>query len=607
MAKTVIPGAYGAPSDGGGHAAWQTQADLLADGREMLERWCRSTRFAHLYPDGPNFSILFESYQEFDRLRAIGRVPKGRWRQRRKLKQLLRRAARRDVVTRTSRIRWAYPNVEITAIAPSSIIQTALDAVDPDVRPLLAARLAGQPGADFDPATSMVTDTARQRRAEQQFRVALTNEALRQPDELLRLPAAVWPLLASRAPTKRRHPVATLIFIKFPLRLAVAVSTLLLVSYIGAWVFFNDAVLGRFISTRVSSSLEGELELGSIHWDLPLIADLITGRPTHVVVQDISVWEPYRSYGGTRKRRTAHAKELEVSLVLHEIIPWNRIGIPRFVDIPWVLHFPSVTSDEPMWITVREYEDDDDLGTRTTLLSLLDAFTPLDPNPDNKGLSFAIDAATLGTTIVEIDMGGDGGWGTTAQLSWVNFALHFEAPEPHAVVSVLPFSFEVEAMASRGGLHIGAIAVPYENLAIANLATGKGDVPLGDLGFVATVDAAGSTLALNGGLTNVFPGPSQATDPERGAPDAASGMAVTLLATTDDGEGLIEHVVAELQLPHGTVVAQGTSVQANVWGPVDSPQYRLRADSLAVDALGESGWAFDDLLVDLTLAEQPLP
>ena len=60
---------------GADHAKWQREADLLADGREFLERFCRSTRFGHLYPEGPSFALLFEAYQELDRLRAIGPGP----------------------------------------------------------------------------------------------------------------------------------------------------------------------------------------------------------------------------------------------------------------------------------------------------------------------------------------------------------------------------------------------------------------------------------------------------------------------------------------------------------------------------------------------------
>lgn len=574
----------------------QRAADLLADGREFLERWCRSTRFAHLYPEGPNLSILFEAYQEFDRRRTIGRAPRSRWRQRRALVREIRKAAKRDALIRNQRIQWQVPTPRLTAIAPMPAFDRALLQVDADVRSLLRARLSGLPEPGLDPSISQVTDVARQHRAYDQFREALANEVLAHPEALLRLPAAIWPLLATAPPTRRRYPIATLIFIKFPLRLAAAVLALLIVSYVGAWMVFNDAVLGRFVSTQVSGLVEGDLELGSIHWDLPLIVDLATGRPTRVVVRDVSVWEPYKSYGGQRRRRTAHAERLDATLVLHEIIPWNRMGIPRLFDIPWVLHFPTVRTDEATWITVREYEDVDDEGNPATLLSLIDAFSPLDPNPDNKGLSFAVDDATLATTTVEVDIGGDEGWGNASQFSWVNFELSFDAPPPHTEVDVLPFAYSIEAFATQGRLRIGELSVPYEDLAVDNLSTGRGDVALGDLGFVATTRAAGTTLALSGGLGNAFAG------------DVAPVPALTteLRAETDDADGLVEHLLDELALPRETLGADGASLFARVWGPVDAPQYQLRGEGLTLDVLGESAWAVDDLVVDLTLRQDTL-
>ena len=472
-----------------------------------------------------------------------------------------------------------------------------LSQVDADVRPWVAGRLSGQPIPRLGPEVSQVTDAARHRRAEDQFREAIVNEALAHPAELRRLPAALWPWLATAIPHRRRHPIATLVLIKFPLRLAVAIVTLLVVSYVGAWMAFNDAVLGRFVSTRVSGLIEGELELGSIHWDLPLIVDLVTGQPTECVVEDVSVWEAYDSYGGQRTRRTAYAERLEVTLVLHEIIPWNRLGIPRFLDIPWVLHFPTVTTEDPAWFTVREYEDEHDERGEVRLLSLIDAFRPLDPDPDAKGLSFAVDAATLSTTTLEIDIGGEEGWANATQLSWANFELYFEAPEPHEPMEVLPFSFSVEGRGTRGALHIAGITLPYEALRIGRLETGLGDTPLGDVGFAGSADAAGSPTSFEGVLRHAFPGDR----------DPAPPMSVDLWAKTDDGGGLMEELVAELDLEPGSVSAEGVPIAARVWGLLDSPMYRLRADGLTLDAFGDPAWAVDDLVAEVTITEEPVP
>ena len=56
---------------------WQREADLLAEGREVVERLCRSTRWRYLYPEGPSLAVLLAAYQEFDRRRTVGRVRGG--------------------------------------------------------------------------------------------------------------------------------------------------------------------------------------------------------------------------------------------------------------------------------------------------------------------------------------------------------------------------------------------------------------------------------------------------------------------------------------------------------------------------------------------------
>jgi len=587
------PGSAGAATD---QLAWQRQADLLADGREFLERWCRSTRFGHLYPEGPNFSILFESFQAFDRQRTVGRAPRSRWRQRRLLIRILHRAAKRDAFNRDQRIKWGYPLPAVSAIERTAMIDRALAQVDSDVQGVVAARLAGREPPTAQPDETIITGGARADRAINQFRAALTNEALANPGELVRLPAALWPLLASGAPHRRRHPVAMLVLIKFPLRLAVGLMTLLLVSYVGAWMVFNDAVLGRFVSTQVSGLVEGELEMSSIHWDLPLVVDLISGQPTEVVVEEVSVWEPYKSYGGVRKRRTAYAERLHATIVLHEIIPWNRLGIPRFLDIPWVLHFPTVTTTNPTWITVREYEDIDARGDPATLLSLIDAFTPLKSDPDSKGLSFAIDTATLSTTSVDIDIGGDEGWANATEFSWVNFSLGFDAPEPNSPPAVLPFAFNVEGFARVGALHVGAITVPYEDFTLEQLASGRHGVAAGDVGFSSTTNAAGSLLALRGGLSSVFAGTA-----------VLPPMGVELSGETEDAGGIVAHMLSQLDLSPDLIDADAASLWVHLQGPISDPEIRMQADGLTIDALGESAWATDDVVVDLTLAPRPVP
>ncbi len=54
--------------------SWQREADLLADGRVYLERLCNRMRYRHLFPGGPDLSLLLAAYQDLDRQRIVGRI-----------------------------------------------------------------------------------------------------------------------------------------------------------------------------------------------------------------------------------------------------------------------------------------------------------------------------------------------------------------------------------------------------------------------------------------------------------------------------------------------------------------------------------------------------
>src|SRR5690606_15458989 len=133
------------------------------------------------------------------------------------------------------------------------------------------------------------------------FRAALYHAALREPTRALSVhPQVLW-VIASALPSRRRHPLAVLFLVRLPLQALLVLVTLFNVAYVGAYFFFNDEVLGGFVSQRVSRLFEGDLELGSIHWNGRLIFDLITGTPHDVVVEDVEVWSPYKSFGHGRE------------------------------------------------------------------------------------------------------------------------------------------------------------------------------------------------------------------------------------------------------------------------------------------------------------------
>ncbi|MCX4244399.1 translocation/assembly module TamB domain-containing protein [Paraliomyxa miuraensis] len=590
----------------------QLELDLLADGRDVVERWCASPRHRFLYPEGPNLAIVFEAYQELDRKRVLGRVRERPRVLRRALRRLVRTLAQRDALARDRRLRWRYPppRVRPPHVRPV-LVQRALSRVDPDARRLVQARLDGD-WALPDPGSSLVGEAIKEQRGLDQFREALVNEALAHPRLLTALHPQFLLFAASALPQVRRYPLATFFLVKLPLRLLSMVVTLLCATYLGAYLFFNDERLGEFVSDNVSGLVEGDLRMAKIHWELPLILDLVTGQPTHVVVEDVSVWEAYKSYGGEPKRRTAWARHLEAELVLHEVIPWNRLGVPEPIEIPWVLHFTDVRSDDDSWFVVREYDDTNDDGTTKTLMSLLDAFVPVEPSdPDQRGISFRIDQAHLARSTLDVDfLHGIEGWRVATELRDLTFTLRFDAPTPAQGQGLkLPLRFDMDALASHGSFTLDDIEVPFTDMQLTQLACGTDDAPLGDVRFAGEGIAAGSPLQLQGVLADAFTRLPGAIEPLPLDASVTWGEAATvqLQAGSTEPHELAGHLELQLGLASGTIAAEDGVVWARVEGPMSEPRYHLAAEGLSLDLLGEPAWTFDDVQLSVTIENGPVP
>jgi hypothetical protein len=261
---------------------WQVEAELLAVGREKLEDLCGSWRVHHLYPHGADASLLLLAYQELDRQRAIGRVGTSRRALARAMRRIVDALVRRDSVARNRRLvyRLPAPRPDPALVTPE-VVRTAIAGLDDDARVVARHML--------DHASGRPSDTSSERLM-QQVRDAVLGAVLARPDSIASLHPRVIAWLASAQPQVRRHPLATYLFLKLPLQLVVLLLTVLNVAYIGAYYFFNDEVLGRFVSARVSGLIEGELHLGKIHWSGRLILDLLTGEPSPVIVEDVTVY-----------------------------------------------------------------------------------------------------------------------------------------------------------------------------------------------------------------------------------------------------------------------------------------------------------------------------
>lgn len=583
----------------------------MADGRELLERLCGSTRYRHLYPHGPNVALLLEAYQELDRKRLVGRAGSTPRRQLRTFRGILRQLVRRDVLDRNQRLSYGYPEPRRHRLPPPPpVVLRALSRVDADARALMAAHL-GVSDMMID-AGADTTIEGPAHRGLRQLREALLNEALADPNAIATLHPQYLQLLVSAQPRRKAHPIASLLLVKLPLQFLLLLLTLFNLAYIGAYYFFNDEVLGRFVSTRVSGLLDGDLEMKSIHWEGRLIFDLLTGTPTRTVVTDVTVWEPYKSTGGRRRGKAAHAERVEASLVLHEIIPWNRIGIPPVFEIPWVLHFTDVRVQSPMWLGVREYEVDDGHGDVERVIGLRDAFRLYDfDSGDHKGLSFAVDDAVLDDLVLDIDFTEIAQWRTALALRDTAFRLRFDAPDPGTAKPIkLPLHFTVEGRAPRGVLQIDDVEIPLAQVEIERFSSGYDDTPVSEIAFVGRAEAAGSTVHVHGVLHDALTRTvDPALEPLRFDAEASYGELTTvdLEAASPDIGALARHVVAELELPEGTVVARRAPATARIRGPLSDPTYTLAAQGLTLDMLGEPAWGADDVAVSVTIAHESVP
>ncbi|MBC8073142.1 MAG: hypothetical protein IAG13_32770, partial [Deltaproteobacteria bacterium] len=595
---------------------WQIEADLLAEGRERLERLCRGWRLRHLYPEGSDDSLLLLAYQELDRRRAVGRAGDSPRADARLLRKILKSLVTRDALARNRRLAWALPIARMQPIASAPpVLDAAIASLPAEMRERVRGYVA--PHAHPSPSSSTsnsgaATTVVADQRALEQFRNTLMHALLARPDAIAALHPQIVALLASAQPEVQRHPVASFLLLKLPLQLVMVVLTLINVAYVGAYYFFNDEVLGRFLGSKISGLLEGELEIGRVHWNGRLIIDLITGTPHRVVAEDVTVYEPYKSYGGER-RPTAHVERIDATLVLHEIIPWNRLAIPAMFEIPWALHFGEVAISGESWFKVRGYRDVRDDGNEVALIGLRDAFVLYQPKPNTRrGLSFAVDHADLAETAIDVDFTGTAGWRFQTSLERARFALRFVAFDPNrGIPGELPLQFSLHGERGSGGrLAIDEIAVPIDEVETLSLRGGTGDAAYGDVRFDAVVVAAGSEMTVSGRLRDALARTiDPALEPLQYGTFVQWGRTPTveLEASTGDIGSLLAHVLVELELPEHVVEGAGARALARVEGPLADPIYHLAAEGLLIDPLDEPAWTIDDASVAVELARIPVP
>ncbi|HVH99819.1 MAG TPA: hypothetical protein VM869_13950, partial [Enhygromyxa sp.] len=594
--------------------SWQAEKDLLAEGRKYLERLCSTTRYRHLFSTGPNVALLLRAYQELDRWRTVRRrnveeQSRGdRRRDRRRFHRILRRLVRADAIARDRRLRWHYPEPRPRPLraTPPPIVLEALHEVDVDARAEVEAEIRGRPLPLTATSSSSSTSTSaasmvagRKSRGLAQFRDALINAAIAHPRQIPQLHAQYLWYATSPQPTKEAHPIATLLFVKLPLQLVMTLILLFNVVYLAAYHFFNDERLGEFVGARISRLLDGDLAFGKLHWSPLLIVDLLTGQPTTIHGYDVEVWEPYKIDGVDRSRRTAYAEHVEVELVVHEIIPWNRLGIPGMVEIPWSLHFEDIQNHGRLEVDVRSYRNlERDGEWMVSLVDAFDTFIDLSGPPELKKLSFNIDHADLDGMVLTLDMEERSGWATTIEFDQLEAGLEFEGWAPiDGRPDTVPLRYRAEATGGTGSFVLAGIVegpIPIAEMRSLELVSGMNYRPIGDMWVRGDADLGGSPSVFEGQLLDVFG--ELAFDFRLGTTDYGP-MAARMFPPSTDEQGRARSMIA----------ANGSPASLKVTGPVDDVVLTAVGQGLTIDLFPEPSWALGDVDVSLTLARDPRP
>jgi hypothetical protein len=594
---------------------WQVEADLLAEGREYLERQCSTTRYHHLFPMGANLALLFRAYQELDRWRTVRhRAQPSRRRDRRRLFRVIRRLVREDALARDRRLLWRYPTPRPRRIeaAPPELIRRALAEVDSDARADVDAVIHGRTRPEPSMQSASASGSSggdradvRLQRGLAQFSEELINAALADPREILRMHPQYLQFTTAPQPLRRKHPIATLLFVKLPLQLLMFVVLLFNLAYLGAYHFFNDERLAGFLTDKVGGMFDGEIAFGKLHWSPMLIIDLLTGQSHTVHAYDLEIWEPFRIDGVEKSRRTAYAEHVEVELVIHELIPWNRLGVPGLLEIPWVLHFEDIQNHGELWINVRSYKNPH--RNNEWMLSLVDAFDTykdMAAPPELKKLSYRVDHGQLDGMRLTLDLEERSGWATTLDFEQIEIGVDFEgwAPAqyshlPNSRPETLPLRYDLAAQGGSGSFVIANIhegPIEIGELRELEMASGLNYRPIGDLWLRGDADLGGSPSVFEGRLIDVFG-------------DLRFDFG---LGTTDVGpiaEVLMPPKIDEQGRMRTMIEGRGSPASLKAIGPVDDVVLQAVGQGLTLDFFPEPAWAIDDVEVSLSLANDPPP
>ncbi len=481
--------------------------------------------------------------------------------------------------------------------ALADVAAEAPDAAD-EVRAYISGRQVRELTADVSLA-SRSRVVPRLQRGLDIFRQKLINHALADPEDIPRLHPQFIHFATSPLPLRRQRPLLRLFFIKVPLYFWMFVIISFNLAYLGAWMFFNDETLGRFMTEKISGLFDGELEFESVHWKPSLILDLVTAQPAELHVKGFKIYEGYKRRGVEYRRTAVEAEDVTLHLMLHEIIPWNRIGIPSLIEIPWVLHFTEGHSDKPVRFDVRQYKAIYPDGTESWDVGLVTAFAMLENPPANqRGLSIQVDEAKFSDVELNLDFREKSEWQVELAFDETDLNLDFQAPDPDNPPLEKPLVFTTRGHVPNGYVTIGSLGVNGYNLDIHDLAlehfSAGGDVgPLGDIRILANGWISNSPAHLDGWLIDVF----------------EDTFAVDLDIDVSDAGPLAQTIVAAHELAPKTVQAEGAIATLSFRGLLDDPTIGLTAEGLTLDFFDDPrlDWSLADTTLALQLHREQIP
>lgn len=597
------------------HAPDRAQLDgrpLMRWGLGLLRRWSRSRRYSHLFPEGPNPSTVFEAFQEFVQhleLRApnAGNSYSPR-RIRRRFRRVLKEAFKRDAIERNARVQWQLPKARPARIDSElpPAIRAALQALAPDARILVASYITGR-ARSKEQELALGPDARIQERRRlalglESFRKALTQTLLDQPDTLQTIHPQYLHFTQSTLPWTAADPWRSWLLVRLPVQIILLSCILFFSGYAWAYLRFNDEHLAEFLTENIGSVIDGDLRFGKVHWGPTLALDLLIGRSHLIEVQDVYVFEGHkyaRQVGGPAQgkpveyRPTAYAEHLKVRLVLHEIIPWNRLGVPRVFNIPWILHFRDMQSLGEMWVGARAYVDPDDGREK---ISLIDAFGPSDDSPSTLGyrrLSFKIDDTHLPKLTVPLDFLNDSEWGTSLELENVRLRLDFQGNYPERSDDDLSLRYLLHARGGKGELVMLDKRFQINQIEELEIGAGYGDYPMGDLSTVLHANFEGSECVLSGALTDVF----------------VDHSGVDTQMRCSEPDGLFNKILPEEEGDTGPILKGGSKgrVALDISGSLGDPLLEFHAESIDLDPQIDDPLRVRDLDVIAQLRNQSIP